>query len=73
MAFGIEWLRKLKPPEQSDWDAYCAHLHWPLRPAKATGDRFHREPRRAAGLSEAFLDELASTDIDDDSLTSPKT
>jgi uncharacterized ferritin-like protein (DUF455 family) len=59
VAFGLEWLRKLKPPEQSDWDAYCQHLRWPLRPEKAVGDRFHRDPRRAAGMSDDFLDRLA--------------
>ena len=59
VAFGIEWLRKLKARDQSDWDAFEAHLHWPLRPAKSRGDRFNRESRLAAGLSEDFVDRLS--------------
>jgi len=58
VAFGLEWLRKLKDPEQSDWEAYRAHLTWPLQPSKAKGEKFLREPRRAAGMSEDFVDRL---------------
>jgi uncharacterized ferritin-like protein (DUF455 family) len=66
VAFGAEWLRRLKPTGQSDWDAFVAHLHWPLRPSKAKGDVFQREPRLAAGLSPEFVERLASyTDEDE--------
>jgi uncharacterized ferritin-like protein (DUF455 family) len=58
VAFGLRWLRELKSPGQSDWEAYESHLHWPLRPEKAKGRQFHREPRSAAGLSDDFLDHL---------------
>ena len=61
VAFGLEWLRKLKPPEQSDWDAYRSHLKWPLRPAKSKGDRFDRDSRLAAGMSAEFIDQLERT------------
>jgi uncharacterized ferritin-like protein (DUF455 family) len=60
VAFGIEWLRRLKPEDQSDWEAFQSHLHWPLRPSKARGRVFQREPRRRAGLSEEFLNRLAA-------------
>ena len=60
VAFGLEWLRRLKAPHQSDWDAYEAALKWPLRPEKACGKRFHREPRLAAGMSPEFVDRLES-------------
>lgn len=60
--FGLEWLRRLKPPEQSEWDAYVSHLHWPLKPEKSKGKTFHIEPRRAAGMSEDFLARLASVE-----------
>jgi uncharacterized ferritin-like protein (DUF455 family) len=60
--FGIHWLRKLKPPSQSEWDVFCQHLHWPLRPGKARGDTFQREARLAAGLSAEFVDRLASAE-----------
>jgi len=58
VAFGMEWLRKLKPSHQSDWEAYCSHLHWPIRPVKSVGDEFHRDPRRAAGMHDDFITEL---------------
>jgi len=66
VAFGLEWLRRLKPPDQSDWDAYRSHLHWPLRPSKARGERFHHAPRRAAGMDDDFLLRLASAGPDDE-------
>lgn len=59
VAFGIHWLRALKPPELSDWDAYSAHLQWPLRPEKSRGRTLHRDPRLAAGLSPEFIERLA--------------
>jgi uncharacterized ferritin-like protein (DUF455 family) len=58
VAFGITWLARLKPEGQSLWDAYQSHLHWPLRPEKARGKTFHRQPRLAAGMSEDFVDRL---------------
>jgi len=58
VAFGVEWLRRLKPPGQSDWDAYASSLKWPLRPEKARGKSFHRESRLAAGMSPEFVDRL---------------
>ncbi|MBS0201438.1 MAG: DUF455 family protein [Planctomycetes bacterium] len=58
VAFGLEWLRKLKPQDQSEWDAYVAHLHYPLRPDKSIGDVFHLEPRLAAGMSQEFVERL---------------
>uniref|UniRef100_A0A7C2PI20 DUF455 family protein n=1 Tax=Schlesneria paludicola TaxID=360056 RepID=A0A7C2PI20_9PLAN len=61
VAFGYEWLCRLKPAALSDWDAYVQHLHWPLRPDKARGDEFHSEPRTAAGLSAEFIDRLRAS------------
>jgi uncharacterized ferritin-like protein (DUF455 family) len=60
VAFGLKWLRLLKPADQTDWDAYCEHLHWPLRPEKSIGDVFHLEPRIAAGMTPEFIDQLRS-------------
>jgi uncharacterized ferritin-like protein (DUF455 family) len=58
VAFGLAWLRRLKPEGVSDWEAYCQHLHWPLRPEKSIGDEFHEAPRVAAGMDAEFLAEL---------------
>ncbi|QDT56343.1 hypothetical protein Pan44_43960 [Caulifigura coniformis] len=55
VAFGLEWLRRLKPAEMSDWEAFETHLHWPLRAEKASGDVFQREAREAAGMSTEFI------------------
>ncbi|MCH8829846.1 MAG: ferritin-like domain-containing protein [Planctomycetes bacterium] len=63
--FGIDWLRKLKPANQSEWEAYCASLKWPLRPSKARGDIFQRDARLAAGLSTEFVDALEKWDDDE--------
>ncbi len=63
VAFGLEWLRKLKPADQSEWDAYVQHLHWPLRPDKSIGDVFHEEPRRAAGMTVDFVARLREMPI----------
>lgn len=60
VAFGLEWLRKLKPADQSEWDAYVEHLHYPLRPDKSVGDVFHVEPRLAAGMTDEFVSRLRS-------------
>lgn len=56
--FGWKWLRALKSEGESEWEAYCANLTWPLRPAKAKGRAFHRAGRRAAGLEEEFIRRL---------------
>ena len=63
--FGWDWLCRLKPAGQSEWEAYCEHLHWPMRPAKAKGELFQREARRAAGMTDAFLDCLEASELDE--------
>jgi uncharacterized ferritin-like protein (DUF455 family) len=65
VAFGLEWLRRLKPPDQSDWDAYQSHLQWPLRPSKARGDTFNVDARLAAGMSAEFVERLRHADDED--------
>lgn len=60
--FGLHWLRQLKPAHLSDWDAWQASLHWPIRPVRARGELFQREARLQAGLTPDFIDRLASCD-----------
>ena len=62
--FGIKWLRRLKPDDETDWDTFLKHLHWPLRPSKARGYVFQKEARLAADLSEDFVERLESA-LDD--------
>ncbi|WP_145423783.1 ferritin-like domain-containing protein [Symmachiella dynata] len=65
VAFGIHWLRAMKPADQTDWDAYIDHLHWPLRPEKAKGKAFQRQPRLEAGLTDEFIDQIQHAGRDD--------
>ena len=57
--FGIEWLHRLKSPEQTDWESYASHLHWPMRPEKSVGNNIQLEARRRAGLDEEFIEQLS--------------
>ena len=56
--FGLRWLRKLKPPHVSDFDAWQEALHWPIRPLHAKGDDFQNDARLAAGMDQTFIDQL---------------
>jgi uncharacterized ferritin-like protein (DUF455 family) len=49
------WLRELRP-EPDDRSRYQASVPFPLSAARAKGRRFEVEPRRAAGLSEDFIE-----------------
>jgi uncharacterized ferritin-like protein (DUF455 family) len=56
--FGSTWLNRLKSPAQTQWEAFTAHLHWPIRASKARGRVFQRTAREQAGLSREFIDRL---------------
>lgn len=58
VSFGLHWLRTLKQPDQSDWEAYCSHLKWPMSPTKAYGDTFQREARLKSGMQAEFIEHL---------------
>jgi len=60
--FGREWLERFKDPDQSLWEAYCANVTWPLRPALARGKDFSRRGRELAGLDEDFIERLEASD-----------
>lgn len=67
VAFGLKWLRALKPASQTDWDAYAEHLHWPLRPEKSKGRDFQRQPRLEAGMTTDFIDRVEQAGATDES------
>ena len=71
--FGLDWLRKLKPEAQSDWDAFIEHLKWPLRPSKAKGDEFQYEARREAGMTDDFIAKLEAALDEEAATASPNT
>jgi uncharacterized ferritin-like protein (DUF455 family) len=56
--FAWTWLRRFAPGVDP-WQAYLANVRPPLGPARARGARLDRDARRRAGLSDAFVDELA--------------
>ncbi len=55
--FGWIWLRRFAG-DIDPWQAYLAHVKFPLGPRRARGARFDREARRRAWFDEAFIAEL---------------
>lgn len=58
VAYGLKWFRRWKNPTESDWEAFCRQLRFPLSPQRAKGFAVNVEGRRAAGLDPAFIAEL---------------
>ena len=60
--FGINWLRRMKMPDESDFATWKNALKWPIRPKHARGDHFQRQARLDAGLTTNFIEELLNWD-----------
>ncbi len=58
VAYGLKWFRRWKNPDESDWEAFCRQLKFPLSPQRAKGFSVNVEGRRAAGLDAQFIAEL---------------
>jgi len=58
VAYGLKWFRRWKNPGESDWDAFCRQLKFPLSPQRAKGPTLNVEGRRAAGLDAEFVTQL---------------
>ncbi len=58
VAYGLKWFRRWKNPTESDWEAFCRQLKYPLSPSRAKGLSLNVAGRRAAGLDAAFIAEL---------------
>ena len=58
VAYGLKWFRRWKNPNESDWEAFCRQLKFPLSPQRAKGITLNVEGRRAAGLDAHFIAEL---------------
>lgn len=58
VAYGLKWFRRWKNPSQTDWEAFCRTLKFPLSPQRAKGFTLNVEGRRAAGLDGQFIAEL---------------
>ncbi|HUS68546.1 MAG TPA: DUF455 family protein [Kofleriaceae bacterium] len=59
--FAWRWLERWRR-EESAWDAYRGEVKAPLGPARARGKVLCVESRRAAGLDEDFIAQLAASD-----------
>lgn len=53
-----EWLARLAPAGEDEVRAYSASVPFPLEAARAKGRRFDVAARRAAGLSDAFIEHV---------------
>ncbi len=58
VAYGLKWFRRWKNPGESDWDAFCRQLKFPLTPRRAKGFAVNTAGRRAAGLDAGFIAQL---------------
>lgn len=58
VAYGLKWFRRWKNPNESDWDAFCRVLKFPLSPSRAKGFAINVEGRLAAGLEVSFIEHL---------------
>jgi uncharacterized ferritin-like protein (DUF455 family) len=58
VAYGLKWFRRWKNPTESDWDAFCRQLKFPLSPQRAKGVMLNVAGRRAAGFDADFIAEL---------------
>jgi uncharacterized ferritin-like protein (DUF455 family) len=58
---GLDWFRKWKDPDKSDWNAWQSSLQFPMTPGRGrAGPRapFNRDGRRRAGLDDEFIDAI---------------
>lgn len=58
VSFGLNWLKKLKSPEENEWDVWEKNLPSLMTPARAKGFVLQEEPRRKAGVSEDWIQKL---------------
>lgn len=58
VAYGLKWFRRWKNPDESDWEAFCRQLKFPLSPQRAKGITLNVAGRRAAGFDPQFIAEL---------------
>lgn len=70
--FGMHWLRRLKDPSLTDFEAWQAALRWPVRPSTARGSILQREARLAAGMTDEFVAELADWEDPDGDVSKPR-
>lgn len=58
VSFGINWLKKFKHPDTSEWEAWKESLPPLMTPKRAKGFVLHEDPRRKAGVPEEWIQKL---------------
>ncbi len=58
VAYGLKWFRRWKNPDESDWEAFCRTLKFPLSPQRAKGLSLNIAGRKAAGFDAQFIAEI---------------
>ena len=58
VAYGLKWFRRWKHAGESDWEAFCRTLKFPLSPQRAKGFSLNVSGRKAAGLDDQFIAQL---------------
>ena len=56
--FGLQWLRKFKPTDSTDWDAWTSSMSELMTPKRAKGFLVHEDHRLAAGIPQNWIDNL---------------
>lgn len=60
VCFGWNWLKKLKDPNQTQWDAWLNSLPPNLSPMRAMGKSFQKDHRKKAGISSQWIESFRS-------------
>jgi uncharacterized ferritin-like protein (DUF455 family) len=55
---GLNWFRRWKPENASDWHAFCAALGAEINPSRAKGMVFRADYRREVGLADSYINAL---------------
>ena len=58
VSFGMNWLKKLKSAELSEWETWNQNLPPLMTPKRAKGFVLHEESRQRAGVSEEWIQNL---------------
>ncbi|NDD57885.1 MAG: DUF455 family protein [Chlamydiae bacterium] len=58
VSFGFQWLKRLKPKHQTDWEAWRSNSPEPLSVKRAKGFVFQEEPRKAANIPPCWIEAI---------------
>ena len=61
VGYGLDWFRKWKAPDKSDWEELKKRLVFPISPSRAKGNRaiFNEDGRRLAGFDDDYIRRLS--------------